>query len=524
MDDYSRIEIDKKTESVRPAEPVQAGDGPAGLREGAIWDVFEDSADEAAIRHKVWNFGKLALPCLIYTVIFVFCLYRNFGTVTTPVWVLSVLSLVVYMQKSTGKKLKKSSYCLGVVMLVISVSCFCTANPFTLFMNYAAEFLLIVTLLLNEFADTSGWDIGKLLKEVFAAPFMAFAMIYTPFTDGAAFWGRRDKGKAGYGGRILLGVLASVPVLFILGLLLTSADAVFENMFINFFNAINLNNVVRVVLMLVFGFFSAYCGIRYMGAGVFAKKTAHDGCDDVVPATVLTLVSVMYLAFSAVQIIYLFVGGFTLPEGMTYAMYARRGFFQLLLVCILNLIAVLLVKKYVKRTGILNALLILICGCTYIMLASSAIRMVMYIRAYNLTYDRIAVLATLLTLAVLLAGVMAFVIFDRFPFMRFTVAVVCVLYSVFSFVNVDSAIVSYNLHNKAAEGGQQDLRYISRLSADAAPAILEYIEEKRAEGVELANEDWFLEYKDRNQIGNGALNVRKFNISKQRAKAVLLRV
>ena len=84
-----------------------------------------------------------------------------------------------------------------------------------------------------------------------------------------------------------------------------------------------------------------------------------------------------------------------LPAGVTYAEYARRGFFQLLFVCVLNLAAVLFIQSYFKENRVLKALLLAISGCTLIMTASSACRMLLYIRAYQLTFLRVSVLVAL---------------------------------------------------------------------------------------------------------------------------------
>lgn len=481
----------------------------------------DPAAKEKEERERAGHFMRLALPCAIYTLVFVFCMYKNAGAVTTPVWILSLIALIVYFIKSAGKSLKKGSIFLAVIMMLISVSCFYTANPFTLFMNYAVELMLTLTLVLHNYADDSKWDLGKLLCEMFAAPFASLSKIYTPFVDGAAFFGKKGTAKKGVTQKILLGVLCSVPVLALLGMLLASADLVFMDILDRTFREIDVSNTFLFILMLVFGFFSAYCGIRYMSAdGAKIVYEDQKKADPVTPTTVIVLISVLYLAFSAVQILYLFIGKFSLPEGMTYATYARQGFFQLLLVSVLNLIAILFVKKYVRRTTLLDVFLVIICICTGIMIASSALRMIMYIRAYSLTYDRVAVLVTLLTLSVLLAGVIIYVIFERFPLMKFTVVALCVLYTAFAFVKTDNVIVKYNLKYPATESGS-DILYISSLSADAAPAILEYIKEQQAQGTDMTTTGWYELYYTNNGLNGKFVGIRKYNMSKQAANDML---
>ncbi|MCR5322169.1 MAG: DUF4173 domain-containing protein [Lachnospiraceae bacterium] len=472
---------------------------------------------------KAWNFGHLAPVCAVYSLIFVLCMYKNSGAITTPVWIASLIALVAYLRRSTGKELKKGSIFLAAVMMIIGASCFYTANPYTLFANYVAEFMLFVTFVLLNYADISKWDIGKLLGEIFASSFLSVGMIHTPFSDGNAFLKRRGSNKSGYIGKIFIGLALSVPVLVILGVLLSSADAVFGNMFDRLFCEIaNLRNIVQVVFMLLLGFFSAYCGMRYVNTnGANIKVTDHRTKEPVVPITVLALVSIMYLAFSVIQILYLFIGGFKLPQGVTYAEYARSGFFQLLFVSALNLIVVLVMKKYIVRSRILDILLLLICACTYIMIASSAIRMIMYIREYHLTYDRILVLVVLLTLAVLFAGVVVYVIKESFPFMQFAVTAVCLLYIVFAFANVDRLIASYNLNRAGSGEYHQDMYYISELSTDAAPVISEYLEKQAAKGSSQKYATWYSKYCRKNGINGGSVGIRSFNISKYVANKVL---
>ena len=122
--------------------------------------------------------------------------------------------------------------------------------------------------------------------------------------------------------------------------------------------------------------FRSYCGIKYV-----SKKRISDtpvetpAFPAAIGITVAATISVVYVFFCFIQIVYLFGGLMQLPSGYTYARYAREGFFQLLFVCILNVIIVLLGSGLFRKNKILNAFLILITLCTYIMIASSAYRM-----------------------------------------------------------------------------------------------------------------------------------------------------
>ena len=87
-----------------------------------------------------------------------------------------------------------------------------------------------------------------------------------------------------------------------------------------------------------------------------------------------------YVLFCIIQIFSLFLGKMQHPAGYTYARYAREGFFQLLFVCMINVCLVLFFMGCFRENGLKKILLTVISGCTYVMIASSAFRMCLYIQ------------------------------------------------------------------------------------------------------------------------------------------------
>ncbi len=477
------------------------------------------------------NFKLLALPCAIYALVFAFCMFKNWSGVLTPVWIGSLVFLVAYLTQKTGKQLKKGSIFMMAVMLIISVSCFCTANRLVLFTNYVAEFLLLLALLLHNYADDSKWDLAQLFGEMIRVSAGSIGKAGTPFSDGRSFFSLRDSEKKSKAGPVLVGILIALPTCIVLGLILASADAVFENIFTRIFiEMIQWENLLGILFMLAFGFLTAYCGMRSVrdAAPLITVKEPKKN-EPVTAITVTSVVALLYLVFSAVQILFLFIGRFELPDGISYAEYARRGFFQLLFVSVLNLAVVLILKKHIRKSRVLNVILLVICFCTYIMIASSAIRMIMYIQAYNLTMYRISVLFALLTLAVLLVGVIILVLRDDFSFRRFCVVAVSIIYIPFAFFNADAQIARFNLSNSNVIKDAVSTRshygydhfYISSLSADAAPAILEYFERSGIPESKMVDTDWYIEYCKGNGIDGEFVGIRTFNVSKYRANTIL---
>lgn len=115
--------------------------------------------------------------------------------------------------------------------------------------------------------------------------------------------------------------------------------------------------------------------------------------DPLAPALVLAALDALYLLFLAVQSAGLFGGAdYLASRGLSYAQWARSGFFQMTGVTVVNL-TVLLAALAVSRRGgrvwtavrALGAVLILE---SFLLLASAAWRMGLYIGAYGLSFKR----------------------------------------------------------------------------------------------------------------------------------------
>ena len=137
-----------------------------------------------------------------------------------------------------------------------------------------------------------------------------------------------------------------------------------------------------------------------------------------------------------------------------------------------------------RESKVLKALLCVITSCTYIMIASSAMRMLLYIQYKYLTFLRVFVLWALLVIALVMIGVMISIFKKDFNFFRYSTIVIISLYLILSFARVDYFIAKVNIDNMEYETQYEffegtelydDYYYlIYNLSYDAAPVILGY--------------------------------------------------
>jgi len=429
----------------------------------------------------------------LYGVVYAICTYKNPSGVAFVLFMAATITVLCLTLRHLGKKPAKSSIFYFAAMGLLSVSTFCTDDGRLIFFNKLGIYLLTMSLLLSLFLETKQWNLGKWLGSIMQLTFGCLEELGTPFRDMSAHAraGKERNKKVWY---VLLGLLITLPLAAIVLALLGSADAVFRQMLTNLFRDIAFGDIFNILFRTVFIYLASYLLISYLCKGRIREEMAdHRKGEPLVAITISGVLTLIYLVFSLVQIIYLFLGNLNLPEGYTYASYAREGFFQLLAVGVLNLVLVLIFLALFKDSRVLKGILCLMSLCTFIMIASSALRMIIYIQYYYLTFLRILVLWTLLLLAFLFAGILIYILKDSFPLFRYSCLVMTLLYIGLSLAHPDALIARVNLYHAegsayAVENGApagdgffrstnlyNDFYSIDSLSADAAPIIWDYL-------------------------------------------------
>ena len=196
--------------------------------------------------------------------------------------------------------------------------------------------------------------------------------------------------------------------------------------------------------------------------------------------TVLGLLDLLFLVFVAVQDRYLFGGAERVVSttGLTYAKYARRGFFEIVTVTAIALPALLLAHWLLRAADrraerIFRVLAGTLVVLLVVVMASALQRMHLYVDEYGLTQLRLYVTAFMLWLAVLLAWFILTVLWgrrDRFAFGALVTAFAAVL--VINAINPDAVVARTNLE-RMQDGERFNAHYLACLSADAVPVMVE---------------------------------------------------
>jgi uncharacterized protein DUF4153 len=282
---------------------------------------------------------------------------------------------------------------------------------------------------------------------------------------------------------VALGGAVAFPLLIVFGGLFARADAVFGGLVERLF-ALDFGALVSHTLLT--GLFAVLAAGYFWGALLRSRPRGpapqRPGMSvSVVPvATALGLVDCLFLIFVAVQIRYLFggVGLVASVTGLTYAEYARRGFFELVtasaLVLPLLAGADWLVRdesREHQRTfrGLAYLLLLLLAA----VMASALERMRLYVGAFGLSEIRLYATAFMLYLA----GVSAWFAWTslRGRRRRFAFGALVQGFAVLGglhLINPDALIARTNLA-RAPAARPFDGWYAASLSADAVPVLLD---------------------------------------------------
>lgn len=308
-------------------------------------------------------------------------------------------------------------------------------------------------------------------------------------TGGAAAW----RSAAA----VARGLVIATPLVAMFGALFMSADAVFAELVSNVlrfdFERIASHILVCSILAwLSTGYLRGFLtgtelpllaerrqGID--GRGVPAPKWPALGIAEV--ATALAAIDLLFLIFVVVQFRYLF-GADTLVQitpDLTYAEYARRGFFELVFAVVL-VVPVLLAADWLldRRTrrdafvfrGLAGAQI----GLVLAIAASALQRLRLYHASYGLTESRFYAMVLLIWIGAMLVSLAATVLRGRRDsFAVGTLAAGLATVALLFVINPDAVIARANVARMASADApvRFDVAYATSLSADAVPVLID---------------------------------------------------
>jgi hypothetical protein len=308
-------------------------------------------------------------------------------------------------------------------------------------------------------------------------------------TGGAAGWHRVAA--------VARGLMIATPLVVVFAALFMSADAVFAELVAKLFRFDIERIASHILLFSVFGWLSTGYLRGFLtgtaltsladrrqvieGQGVSAPKWLALGITEV--ATALAAIDLLFLVFVIVQFRFLF-GTDALVQitpDLTYAEYARRGFFELVFAVVLVVPILLAADWLLDRRARRDALLVrglasVQIGLVLVIAGSALQRLRLYHASYGLTESRFYAMFLLIWIGLVLFWLAATVLRgrrDRFAFG--TLASGLATAAALFVINPDAVIARANAARMATADApvRFDTAYATSLSADAVPVLID---------------------------------------------------
>lgn len=447
-------------------------------------EMIENQNDKKEISFLRSQFSMMWKLCIVYGICYLLFSYNTNDGIGCGVFSFisagCFLGVAHMLEKKYGSDLihvNRTSIIYYMAAAIISFAKCMTDNFFFLFFNTIASFLLFSIASIKLVYEDRKWDFSKYFVSLFGYWFEVIGAISVPFQDFFACRNKKEKKRMSPTMRyVLIGIVLGLPILLVTTMLLASADQIFSDLFGKIFDFSWLTNsewfvdlgkhIVKMPMAFV-----VYTFLIYL---VFAALTRKNLKEDVkmpkrfgvpIAVTVFSMIDVVYVLFCGIQVMYLFAG---VPAKYEYAEYARQGFFELLFVALINFGLVLFCNKHFARNKALTVVMTLTCVCTYVMMVSSAYRMILYVEAYHLTFLRVFVLWFLAMLAFLMTGSMISIFVEAWNSFGYSLAVVTCFYTLFALSGVDGKIAAYNVT-------QFEKDFVKMQQENAQPYIDEYL-------------------------------------------------
>jgi hypothetical protein len=346
----------------------------------------------------------------------------------------------------------------------------------------AAGWLFVLCLLTATLTTALALSSGRSMRSIV----VTYALVPIAATRGGLWLARgarrlRGPGRGGDAVRVLATVAVSVVLLAVFGALFVSADAAFARVFEAAIPDLRPVTIARWIFVAVVTAPLLTAAAYLRAAPPAPGKLDHTEGRKVGRlewAIPLGLLVLLFAAFVAIQLTVLFGGEQHVVEtdGLTYAEYARSGFWQLCAVTALTLVVLAGAARWAPRTEradriLLRAVLGALAALTLVVVASALHRMNVYTETYGLTRLRLLVACCEAWFGLVLVMVLVAGIRIRAAWLpRVAIAAGVLTLLGLAGANPDGLIAEN--HVQRFERTQKiDVHYLADLSPDAVPAL-----------------------------------------------------
>ncbi|WML44047.1 DUF4173 domain-containing protein [Neobacillus sp. PS3-40] len=447
---------------------------------------------ENEINKSDWLFW---LSCLVLGIIAEEAFFRGEIGISNILFLFAFYSVFFWKFKRYPFTNQRLGYLVISCIWLLGASFFISDNKFFYVLNIlAVPFLVMFHLLLITGPKCLKWNKPRFLVYIFVMIIDAIKYIFSFVgISGKSLKQGMNESRFLIWKKVMIGIVISIPVLFVVLNLLMAADSQFERIIGGlpiWAKNINPEFILRFIAILMyslvfFGFMQVLFNKYILVANSEMEKTRFQ-LDGIIMLTVLVLLNVVYIMFTIVQFKYFFSG--TLQGDYTYAQYARRGFFELLFATLINLTVTVVTVTFVNQvthllkrfSQIMLTILLLASG---VMLTSAFLRLLMYEEAYGFTFTRVLVHSFMIFLVIIFAYTLIKIWLERVSLFHFYFITSLIFYTGVNILDLDRVVVNQNI-SRYEQTGKIDLQYLNHLSNTGLLGLIDlYEKDPHVEGL-----------------------------------------
>lgn len=401
---------------------------------------------------------------------------KEFG-LSVILFIIPLLCFLYYVFKEKDLVKNKYGLLLLIPIVLLSLTYFIYNNNFFGIMNLVIIPLLFVIMYIMTVNPSD--KIVQFLKAVMILFFKPFKYLDDFCRQLGDYISAKvkvsDKAK-----RVIKSVVIILPILFIILSLLSSADMIVNSIFSGLFNWLEdiindfslygvIGRLIHMSLLFIYLSLVILFLIKDFSTveTVSKEKTTKD---NFTIKLLLTVLNIVYVIFDIIQIKSLVFH--SVGDGITYAEYARQGFFQLMFVSLINISIILYSKKYKKEDNkYINIMSIIMVVLTFVIIVSSFLRMNLYEQEYGYTLLRLLVYITLFTEVILLIPTVKYIINPQTKILNYYVVIIVSVYTFINFINIDGVIAERNIL-RYYDNSKLDLHYLENYSMDNVSCLI----------------------------------------------------
>lgn len=446
---------------------------------------------------------------LIFTVLSLFIwiffaetIFLGSAGVSVPVFAVVFYATLYYYFRENDRPMNRTAMFLTIPVFLLSFSFLLHYNPSTQFITWPTLIgIICIQLILLGKHEARGIFTFDMLSKAFVHLLgKPFSNLDMPFRTFGVLKGSKSKNTRNFV-LILTGLAVSIPVAAILMSLFMSADALFASSVNNAIDFIGLdfaNISADIFFGCIFGLFfaAALLGLKYGEAKNKPAVEIGNYIDGLIVGTFMTIINIFIIAFVGFQFFYLFGGATNIAvSDMTYAEYARRGFFELTtasgIIFAIALFVQIMTKKKEGRLPVwVKLTTVLLCACNGVLLVSAVKRMLLYVDAYGLSVKRVLTLWFMAIIGICLVWMIIKCFSIKMDVMKWIgitlIAGVCIL----SLTNSERIIAKYNIDRYISnpENISLDVYHLGQLSYTTTPEIIR-LKDLNLKSGSISNED-----------------------------------